>query len=562
MPAQDSHSNKPVARRFYHSFIELLESNAQFVSSESKVRRVHAIAERVISLSLLMYAAFAPHSIAITQSAFLLGLAAWTVQMIAARNLRIERTPVDIALLGFFACCVISSFLSYEPLTSIKGLRSPAFFLAFYFVSSKVRSLRFATALAFLIIFSSLISVTYSAKQVAVGRGIRIESLREDSPLAGKDLRIGDVIIEADGQRVDTKEELYRIISSVERGPVQIQFQRSEAVLPAYISRRDLNESEGEGADKLGITTSTGRNIRVTGFYSHYETYAEVLQLIAALAIGLFIARPDKRSRTGVLLGAVIALLTATLIMTSTRAAMIGLTVAVAAMALMTLRRRTMVVSVFAILLIAPLALFAVERSRGISVFDPEEGSSAYRLEVWREAFFIIKDHPAVGIGKGSEGGEGLRKRYKLYSEGKLPPGHFHSTPIQIATWWGLPALIFYSAMMVMFAIEIFRLGRMVRVREQWKMWGIALGTMGALLAFNVSSVVHFNFGDGEVVMAFWLMVGLAFAVRKIALGERDDSQSKQMREPPSEYSSQKSPRQEREETSEASVRAARARQN
>src|SRR5205085_8969378 len=115
-----------------------------------------------IIFSLVMYALFAPHSIAITQGSFLLGLVAWAVQMAANRRFEIRRTPVDLALLGFFACCVISSFLSYDQIVSVKGLRSPAFFLAFYFVSSKVTSARMVRLLTMAIIVSCAANIVAS----------------------------------------------------------------------------------------------------------------------------------------------------------------------------------------------------------------------------------------------------------------------------------------------------------------------------------------------------------------------------------------------------------------
>src|ERR1044071_7371159 len=302
-----------------------------------------------------MYGLFAPHSIAITQGAFLLGLVAWAVQMVASRNLQIPRTPVDIALLGFFACCVISSFLSYDPLVSVKGLRSPAFFLAFYFVSNKVKSLRLASFLAFAIVASCLANVAYSAVQLGIGRGIRINSIREDSPFANKGLAVGDVIIEADGQPVNSQEDLSLIIDSwrtspTQRGQLRIKFQRNEAIAETSISRK----LEGVGVERLGITTSPGRNFRVMGFYSHYETYAEVLQLIAALAIGMLLALPDKKSITAFLLGGAFILLTATLIMTSTRAAIAGLTIAIVVKAFASARRRIVIAALLGLMLAAP----------------------------------------------------------------------------------------------------------------------------------------------------------------------------------------------------------------
>src|SRR5207247_6317573 len=97
---------------------------------------------------------------------------------------------------------------------------------------------------------------------------------------------------------------------------------------------------------RLGITTSPGRNFRIAGFYSHYETYAEVLQLIAALAIGMLIAIPNKRSGTALFLSAAIPLLAVTLILTSTRAALAGLSIAVAVMGLASGSRRAVAAAV------------------------------------------------------------------------------------------------------------------------------------------------------------------------------------------------------------------------
>ena len=522
-------------------------------------QRVYVVTQHVILFSLVMYALFAPHSIAITQTSYLLGLVAWGVQLVATREFRQRKSPVDIALFGFFACCVVSSFLSYDPLVSTKGLKSPAFFLAFYFVSTNVKSLRFASFLVLALIVSCLANVGYSAVTLGIGRGLQIDSITPDSPFANESIKVGDVIVEADDRVVNTPDDLVGIIDS-QRGRLRVKLQRNEAVSETSIPRQAIREAAGVGFDRLGITTSPGRNFRVMGFYSHYETYAEVLQLIAAMAVGLLMAIPNKRSRTAWFLSLVIPLLAVTLILTSTRAALVGLATAVGVMALSSSRRRVAVAAMVSILIMLPLALVAVERARGISVFDPEEGSTAWRLEVWREALGIIKDNPLVGIGKGSEAK--LKESLGLYDKGRLPPGHFHSTPVQIAVWWGLLALIFYCSFMTIVVAETWRLIKKVKPRTEWQLLGIAIGGLGAVVAFNVSSIVHFNFGDGEVVMAFWLLTGLVFAVRRIAFEDRDASRPEGITVPPSPDNSHRSQLPEQATAVEPTVQAARARRD
>ncbi len=519
-------------------------------------KRVFVVTQHIISFLLLMYAIFAPHSIALTQGGYLIGMGVWAVQFAAVRSLGQKSTRLDIALFGFFACCVVSSFLSYVPLVSIKGLKSPAFFLAFYYVSNRVRSLRFAALLGLALILSCLVNVVYSGVTLAKGKGLQIDSINPDSPFANDVIRIGDTIIEADNQSVNSPADLVRIVDS-QRGRLRIKLQRKDALEETSIPRQAIKDAGGEGFERLGITTSPGRNFRITGFYSHYETYAEVLQLIAALAIGMLIAIPNKRSGTALFLSLAIPILAVTLILTSTRAALAGLATGVVVMALATSRRRVLTMAIAIVIVVLPLALMVVERARGISVFDPEEGSTAYRLEVWREAFGIIKNNPLVGIGKGSEGK--LKESLGLYDYGKLPPGHFHSTPVQIAVWWGLLGLIFYCSFMTIVVLETWRLIGRVKSDRRWQLSGIALGGLGAVAAFNVSSLAHFNFGDGEVVMAFWLLTGLVFAVQRIAHETSDDAGLDNMSNRPAKDSSGRSLLPEPTAAFEPSGRAAKA---
>jgi hypothetical protein len=545
---------KPARFRSAAFVANLFWSNSQLERGASSTP-IAKITDGVIFISLICYAVFAPHSIALTQGAFLLGLAAWAIQIAASRRAEIRRSPVDVALLGFFACCVISSFFSYDPLLSLKGLRSPAFFLAFYFVSNRIRSLRFATALAFIIVASCLVNVAYSGLQLARGKGLHIDAIKEHSFFLDDGLAVGDIILSADGQNIKSQEDLLRIIGS-QRGRLRITYQRGEEVQSVNVSR----DYDGPDDDPLGISTSPGRGFRVSGFYSHYETYAEVLQLIGALALGMLIAHPRKNSPTARFLAGSALLIAAALLLTSTRAAIVGLITAAVIMAIASFRHRAIVIAALGVLVLMPAGLAVIEKSRGVSLFDLQEGSTAYRIEVWREAFRLVKDHPIVGIGKGSEAR--LKEELGLYDEGRLPPGHFHSTPVQIATWWGLPALILYFATMAILAAESWKMARSGRNERNWSMFGLSLGTLGAIVAFNVSSLVHFNFGDGEVVMMFWLLAGIGFALHRMKREATSEIGISQRPARESADRSLSSPLQGQAEASELSARAAKAKQN
>jgi hypothetical protein len=115
---------------------------------------------------------------------------------------------------------------------------------------------------------------------------------------------------------------------------------------------------------------------------------------------------------------------------------------------------------------------------------------------------------------------------------------------------------------MAIFIAEAWRLTRKLKAENRLEAWGISIGVLGALVAFNVSSLVHFNFGDGEVVMMFWLLTGLLFAVRRIVIQESDSKRAEQSPPQASIEHSQTDQHQELRAASESSALVARAKQN
>jgi hypothetical protein len=55
---------------------------------------------------------------------------------------------------------------------------------------------------------------------------------------------------------------------------------------------------------------------------------------------------------------------------------------------------------------------------------------------------------------------------------------------------------------------------------EDWRERGLALGALGGLVGFCASGMVHYNFGDSEVVMVFYLVMGLTLALERFAREE------------------------------------------
>jgi hypothetical protein len=53
-------------------------------------------------------------------------------------------------------------------------------------------------------------------------------------------------------------------------------------------------------------------------------------------------------------------------------------------------------------------------------------------------------------------------------------------------------------------------------------MRGLALGALGGLTGFVISGLVHYNFGDSEVVMIFYFIMGLTLTIKRLSRAQSD----------------------------------------
>ncbi|HEX8721860.1 MAG TPA: hypothetical protein VF736_14595, partial [Pyrinomonadaceae bacterium] len=92
---------------------------------------------------------------------------------------------------------------------------------------------------------------------------------------------------------------------------------------------------------------------------------------------------------------------------------------------------------------------------------------------------------------------------------------HAHSTPIQLAFDRGLPALLFWLWLMYAFWRAAARAERELRGSGDAAAHGLALGVTGALAGFLASSLVNYNFGDAEVALLVWWMMGVSVTPKR-----------------------------------------------
>ncbi len=464
---------------------------------------------------LFIFAAAAPNSIAATQSAWLIGMALWLVRCVLRPRPRFFRTPVDYSLLGFFILTGLSAFLSYEPMVSIGKLRAASLFTIVYLFAENVPSPRVARLLVITIISACMVNVFFTAGERAVGRAVKVYGVKEQSPLYQAGIRDGDTLLEVDGRKLSDPQELVNALLKPAQQPAAVRAYRHELQPVFKIPRGSLLQGDTAPV-QLGIGSwSRGRDWRATGFYGQFVTYAEVLQLIIALTLGLFVSLPRKRSWAGALLLVALAGFGFALVLTVTRASWLGCLVSSVILLLLGLGRRTLV---FIGLMALPLVLgglFVLQQKRNVSFIDQTDQSTTWRQTVWREGVTLLVSKPrhlVIGIGMDS-----IKKHWQawgMFDNGRIPMGHMHSNLLQIALERGVPALILWLAFLFVYARTLWRRLRN-GARLEWIDRGILLGALGGLAGFFSSGLVHYNWGDSEVVMVLYMIIGVALALQR-----------------------------------------------
>lgn len=497
------------------------EPEPAHVEPQTVAGRLAQGSERLGLAGFALYALAAPHSIAVSWIGLSFAVLGWLARTVATRRPGLRRTPLDLPLWLFFGWTALSCLLSEEPRVSVPKLINVSTLLIFYLTQALVTR-RAAVRLAALLILSGAAGALWGAGELAVGRGVVVKGLSVDSPLRrSTPLREGDAVWRVNGERVSMVEE---IDEAVRRTPV------GERVRLSVISRGEhvewpgavVGEEMRAARSPSGITEGGGRthSFRASGWTRHYETFAEVLQIVAQLALGFALAGwlRERERRVGGISGEVNR---ARLMVWLAAAAFVALAVGVA----LTAMRTTLVAFAFgagvvawraaargrqralvgaAVACVLALGAGAVWRTRATGALRLGDASASLRLQVARVAVARVPAHPLFG--------HGMDAVHEHWAEWGFPGRdmlHAHSTPVQLAFDRGLPALLFWLWLMSLFWRTAARAERLRRDAPDAQAHGLALGITGALAGFLSSSLVNYNFGDAEVALLVWWMMGV-----------------------------------------------------
>jgi O-antigen ligase len=471
--------------------------------------------DRVIFVFLLLFAITLPFSVKGAHHALQAAALLWLATVIFGRK-RILPQPLVAPMLVFLLLSGLSALLSPAPLYSWTRMKMVCLILVATLFAQTVRRLSELKAIAAVLVISAVASAGLTAWQMTAGIGVSIQSLPPQSPLAQAGLAPGDIIASLNGHSVRTpkafRERLQQVPAS---GNVKLQVLRGNMDSGLERFSIDTNHDALVGSGLLAEgAVKRGHPLRAQGTFHHYAVYAELLVQLALLTWGLTIAAFRQHSKLSWLLLAASLATTGALAATKTRSSLGALLLAALAIACLTFgrRQRIAILAFFAVLV--AVSTMWLYQTRGFWWVDLRDPGTQYRVALWQDGLRLARQHPWFGVGMDSvtvRGSAWQIQAYKTFHTQR----HFHSDWVQLAAECGLPALAAFIWLIA--AYFIFLLRRLRRTRSaDWFAHGLTLGVFAGLLGFLIESFVQYNLGEEQVVVAFWALAGLSFALARL----------------------------------------------
>lgn len=470
------------------------------------------LGQQTAVIGFLLYSVFAPHSIAAAEISLAIVGAGWLVRTISSKKAGIRRTALDLPIALFFFWTVASSLLSQEPRISIAKIQSTCVVFLFYLTQAIVTR-RTVVLLVAVMLLSGTAGTVYSIFDLARGRGVLIEFVAPDSPLQSLQIQPGDAIWRIGGRRVYSVSDIDEAIRNT---PQQTKLTVSVISQGEHLERPGLlvTDTIKKRASPSGVVgNKPTHRFRASGWTRHYETYSEILQILAQLALGLALAnfRNHGLNLRSKLAATAFAFLALGIALTAMRTVLVALAIGICVVSWRALERRARLLSLAGICLLLIFGTYVVYQTRAQHALSFQDPSSSLRLQVAKVGLSRMMLHPLFG--------HGMDSMHLHWAEWGFPGTdmlHLHSTPLQLAFDRGLPALVFWLWIMWVFWRTASRGEKSLRDSSDTNRYGILLGATGALAGFFASSLVNYNFGDGEVALVFWWLMGIVVVLSDV----------------------------------------------
>lgn len=448
----------------------------------------------------------------------------WVGRIVSERKLGWQRTPLDLPIALFLALALIACLLAPHPATSSLGyfwklLRAILLFYAVIHSRLGVRWRHVIIAFIAAAGISSALGLWYYANDTRlaidfmgrVGLQFKAELKAADSP----NLQISDDF-RAELRACNVPLSQNVSISPSNRFPDEWRIND-----PARQRRYVIRQNETH----LMVYMIEQR---LTGTFKMPNDLGAYLALSLPFVMGYFVASwwRDTKQKRPILktlpLGAVVAVMSANLVLTLTRAAWVSTIIAIACLGVyfivIALRKiesvhglwkRVLFGSTLIIVLLS-LSLFFVPqhiKARFQTMIEHPVGFMGERPQWWQTSLALTRKYPLTGIGLG-------RFRYEYQNSGPPEqyniPYHAHNIYLHIAVEHGIPSLMVFLWMVAIICQQVYG------IRQANNFWDS--GTFIAASGFLISALIYGladNILHQRTVLLFYFIIGIIFYLKR-----------------------------------------------
>ena len=256
----------------------------------------------------------------------------------------------------------------------------------------------------------------------------------------------------------------------------------------------------------LDPTLFAGTRLRVFSTFDNPNVYGTYLLLAIPLAAACIVYLKGvfpKLCAVGIT-----GLLVVNLFLTLSRGCYLSLALAVAVFVLIIEKRLLLPLIPMAAAL--PFVLPATIINRFMSIFNMDDTSTAFRLNIWRGSLRILQDFWVGGIGQGIEAYDRV---YPFYALSAIHSPHSHSLYFQYFIEVG----VFGFAVFIIVLACYFRImSNFIRRTTNFKNRIMAAAMVAAVIGFLFQGITDFVFYNFRVALTFYLFIGISLAFTKV----------------------------------------------
>jgi O-antigen ligase len=254
---------------------------------------------------------------------------------------------------------------------------------------------------------------------------------------------------------------------------------------------------------------------RVKGLFSIYLTFAEVLALIFSVSFCVSLYNKSEKiiSKSQLVFYFIILVC---ILLTYCRGVWLSLIFFFMVVFILEKRIRLLFLKIAGLVLIFLLVFSFVNSSRR-SLLDRFKSTGSIhknidRISMWQSGYKMVKDYPLFGIGPRQV--PVLYPKYIMPTAYRPEEPHLHSNFVNIAAergLLGLAALVFMLGYFLFYFVKFYIRG----ANNEFVKYN-ALAGICVVLIFIIFGSTEYCFGDAEVVMLFWAILGILLGNIKI----------------------------------------------